>query len=123
MTPKRHPSVLLFLCALNVLCGSTASGQFPDGTTAKPATTTMPQKPSETPTSHADAVFSGYDKNNDGKVTSDELANPKDFARFDLDKDGQTSLFEANLSAGRRTERLRSTAGRRGSASSAAMAS
>ena len=101
MTPKRHPSVLLFLCALNVLCGSTASGQFPDGTTAKPATTTMPQKPSETPTSHADAVFSGYDKNNDGKVTSDELANPKAFARFDLDKDGAITMAEYQKVSGK----------------------
>ena len=101
MTPKRHPSVLLFLCALNVLCGSTASGQFPDGTTAKAATTTMPQKPSETLTSHADAVFSGYDKNNDGKVTSDELANPKAFARFDLDKDGAITMAEYQKVSGK----------------------
>lgn len=101
MTPKRHPSVLLFLCALNVLCGSTASGQFPDGTTAKAATTTMPQKPSETPTSHADAVFSGYDKNSDGKVTSDELANPKAFARFDLDKDGAITMAEYQKVSGK----------------------
>ncbi|MDP4786461.1 MAG: redoxin domain-containing protein, partial [Opitutales bacterium] len=61
----------------------------------------MPQKPSETPTSHADAVFSGYDKNNDGKVTSDELANPKAFARFDLDKDGAITMAEYQKVSGK----------------------
>jgi len=101
MTPKRHLSVPLLLCALNVLCGSTASAQFPAGTTAKAATTTMSQKPAEAPTAPADAVFSGYDKNGDGRVTTDELANPKAFERFDLDKDGSISLAEYNKVSGK----------------------
>ena len=74
------------------------------GTTPKPATPTtptMPPKPAETPTAPADAVFSGYDKNSDGKVTTDELANPKAFERFDLDKDGAISLAEYNKVSGK----------------------
>jgi Ca2+-binding EF-hand superfamily protein/mono/diheme cytochrome c family protein/thiol-disulfide isomerase/thioredoxin len=74
------------------------------GTTPKPATTTtptMPPKPAETPTAPADAVFSGYDKNSDGQVTTDELANPKAFERFDLDKDGAISLAEYNKVSGK----------------------
>jgi len=74
------------------------------GTTPKPATPTtptMPPKPTETPTAPADAVFSGYDKNSDGKVTTDELANPKAFERFDLDKDGAISLAEYNNVSGK----------------------
>lgn len=65
------------------------------GTTPKPATPTtptMPPKPAEAPTAPADAVFSDCDKNSDGKVTTDELANPKAFERFDLDNDGAISL-------------------------------
>lgn len=74
------------------------------GTTPKPATPTtptMPPKPAETPTAPADAVFSGYDKNSDGKVTTDELANPAAFERFDLDKDGAISLAEYNKVSGK----------------------
>ncbi len=74
------------------------------GTTPKPSTPTtptMPPKPAETPTAPADAVFSGYDKNSDGKVTTDELANPKAFERFDLDKDGAISLAEYNKVSGK----------------------
>ena len=74
------------------------------GTTPKPATPTaptMPPKPAETPTAPADAVFSGYDKNSDGKVTTDELANPKAFERFDFDKDGAISLAEYNKVSGK----------------------
>ena len=74
------------------------------GTTPKPATPTtptLPPKPAETPTAPADAVFSGYDKNSDGMVTTDELANPKAFERFDLDKDGAISLAEYNKVSGK----------------------
>jgi len=75
----------------------------------KPTTTpTTPTKPGETPpatkpatTVPADAVFSGYDKNSDGKVTTDELASPQAFARFDLDKDGAISLDEYNKVSGK----------------------
>ena len=74
------------------------------GTTPKPATPTtptMPPKPAETPTAPTNAVFSSYDKNSDGKVTTDELANPKAFERFDLDKDGAISLAEYNKVSGK----------------------
>lgn len=74
------------------------------GTTPKPETPTppaMPPKPEETPTAPADAVFSGYDKNGDSKVTSDELSNPAAFERFDLDKDGAISLAEYNKVSGK----------------------
>jgi hypothetical protein len=41
----------------------------------------------------ADGVFQKYDKNADGKVTTDELPYPRVFARFDTNKDGSiTSL-------------------------------
>ncbi|MFN0075522.1 MAG: redoxin domain-containing protein [Prosthecobacter sp.] len=75
----------------------------------KPTTIpTTPAKPGETPsgtkpatTAPADAVFSGYDKNSDSKVTTDELASPQAFARFDLDKDGAISLEEYNKVSGK----------------------
>ena len=101
MTPKRQPSVPLLLCALNILCGPTASAESPAATTAKPATSTVSQKPAETPTAPADAVFSRFDKNGDGKVTPDELTNPRAFERFDLDKDGSISLAEYNRVSGK----------------------
>jgi Ca2+-binding EF-hand superfamily protein/mono/diheme cytochrome c family protein len=66
----------------------TQSGETPPGT--KPATTVP-----------ADSIFSGYDKNTDGKVTTDELASPQAFARFDLDKDGAISLAEYNQVSGK----------------------
>jgi Ca2+-binding EF-hand superfamily protein/mono/diheme cytochrome c family protein len=71
------------------------------GTTPKPATPTTPTKPAETPTVPADAVFSGYDKNSDNKVTKDELANETAFQRYDLDKDGAISLAEYNKVSGK----------------------
>lgn len=64
-------------------------------------TPTMPPKPEETPTVPADAVFSGYDKNNDSQVTKDELANEAAFQRYDLDKDGAISLAEYNQVSGK----------------------
>ena len=77
-------------------------------TPPKPATPpATPMKPGETspgaatPTAPADAVFSGYDKNSDGKVTTDELANPSAFERYDLDKDGAISLAEYNQVSGK----------------------
>lgn len=77
-------------------------------TPPKPATPpATPMKPGETspgastPTVPADAVFSGYDKNSDGKVTTDELANPAAFERYDLDKDGAISLAEYNQVSGK----------------------
>ncbi len=63
--------------------------------------TPKPTTPTESPTAPADAVFSGYDKNGDGKVTPDELANPKAFERYDLDKDGAISLAEYNKVSGK----------------------
>jgi Ca2+-binding EF-hand superfamily protein len=61
----------------------------------------MPRKPSETPTVPADAVFSGYDRNSDGRVKKDELANEAAFERYDLDKDGAISLAEYNQVSGK----------------------
>ena len=70
--------------------------------------TGTPTKPGETPpatqtatTAPADAVFSGYDKNSDGKVTTDELASTQAFERFDLNKDGAISLEEYNKVSGK----------------------
>jgi len=83
-----------------------AGGTKPKTTT--PTTPAAPMTPGEpppgvtpAPTVPADAVFSGYDKNSDGKVTTDELANAQAFARFDLDKDGAISLAEYNQVSGK----------------------
>lgn len=70
-------------------------------TTPKPTTRTIPTTPMETPTAPADEVFSGYDKNSDSEVTTDELASSQAFARFDLDKDGAISLAEYNQVSGK----------------------
>ncbi|PAW68096.1 MAG: hypothetical protein B9S38_11645 [Verrucomicrobiia bacterium Tous-C4TDCM] len=77
-------------------------------TPPKPATPpATPMKPGETSpgaatsTVPADAVFSGYDKNSDSQVTTDELANPAAFERYDLDKNGAISLAEYNQVSGK----------------------
>jgi Ca2+-binding EF-hand superfamily protein/mono/diheme cytochrome c family protein len=44
--------------------------------------------------SSGDGVFQRFDKNNDGKVTSDELPNQQAFNRFDTNKDGSITLDE-----------------------------
>jgi Ca2+-binding EF-hand superfamily protein/mono/diheme cytochrome c family protein len=78
------------------------------GTTPTPPTPpATPMKPGETspgaspPTIPADSVFSGYDKNSDSKVTTEELPNPRAFERYDLDKDGAISLAEYNQVSGK----------------------
>lgn len=71
------------------------------GTPTTPSSPTTPPKPAEAPTVPADAVFSGYDKNADSKVTKDELANEAAFQRYDLDKDGAISLAEYNQVSGK----------------------
>ena len=38
-------------------------------------------------------VFQKFDKNSDGKVTSEELPNPQTFDRFDTTKDGSITLL------------------------------
>ena len=72
---------------------------------------TTPTSNPATPTAPADAVFSGYDKNADGKVTSDELASPSAFTRYDLDKDGAISLAEYNQVSGKSSPTSPSTPG------------
>lgn len=42
----------------------------------------------------ADGIFRRFDKNGDGKVTTEELPNPQPFARFDRNKDGAITLAE-----------------------------
>ncbi len=66
---KPHPSILLLVC---VLCSSVV----------------------QTHAQSVDGVFRKFDRNSDGKVTPDELANPKAFERFDLDKDGAITAAE-----------------------------
>jgi Ca2+-binding EF-hand superfamily protein len=51
--------------------------------------------------SPGDGVFQRFDKNNDGKVTTDELASTQAFARFDLDKNGTISLEEYHKVSGK----------------------
>lgn len=48
-----------------------------------------------------DGVFQIFDKNRDGKVTTDERANANAFGRYDLDKDGAISLAEYNQFSGK----------------------
>jgi Ca2+-binding EF-hand superfamily protein len=78
-----------------------AGGGTPGTSPTTPSSPTMPPKTAETPTVPADAVFSGYDKNSDSKVTKDELANEAAFQRYDLDKDGAISLAEYNKVSGK----------------------
>jgi len=42
--------------------------------------------------SSGSGVFQKFDKNSDGKVTSDELPNQQAFDRFDVNKDGSITL-------------------------------
>ncbi len=46
-------------------------------------------------------VFQRFDKNADGKVTSDELPDQQAFARFDTNKDGSITLAEYNQISGK----------------------
>jgi len=48
-------------------------------------------------------VFQRFDKNSDGKVTSDELPNQQAFDRFDANKDGSITLDEYNRVSGKNT--------------------
>lgn len=48
----------------------------------------------------ASGVFQRYDKNSDGKVTSEELPYPRIFARFDANKDGSITLEEYSAVSG-----------------------
>ncbi len=52
------------------------------------------------PPSAASDVFSRFDRDGDGKVTSAELANPQAFERFDLDRDGVITRAEFERVAG-----------------------
>lgn len=45
-------------------------------------------------------VFTRFDRNKDGKVTRNELLNPKTFERFDINKDGSITQDEYNKVAG-----------------------
>ncbi|MDH4452742.1 MAG: EF-hand domain-containing protein, partial [Verrucomicrobiota bacterium] len=45
-------------------------------------------------------VFQKFDKNTDGKVTSEELPNAQAFERFDVNKDGSITLEEYTQVAG-----------------------
>lgn len=48
----------------------------------------------------AQAVFDGFDKNHDGKVTPDELPNRGAFATYDVNQDGAITLEEYKQVAG-----------------------
>ncbi len=48
----------------------------------------------------ADGVFQKYDKNADGKVTTDELPYPRVFSRFDSNKDDSITLQEYQAVSG-----------------------
>lgn len=45
-------------------------------------------------------AFDRFDRNKDGKVTRNELPNPKTFDRFDVNKDASITLDEYNKVAG-----------------------
>ena len=42
----------------------------------------------------SDGVFRKFDKNSDGKVTTDELPYPRVFSRFDTNQDGSITVDE-----------------------------